>query len=195
MNYLWRGLGSSSYDSQILAAIPQYCPSCPPAMVEALVQTESSGNPNAVSPAGAIGLFQLMPATAASLNVNPNDVSGNIQGGLTYLQQLYNQFGDWTETLEAYNEGPGALQSQLSSGITPTSSGYASGILSAAGMLDSTASTDLSDVSADLGISSPSDGLDDLSDSMDSLSIGDVPGIAVVAGIALLIGVGIYALA
>lgn len=140
------------------------------------MQTESSGNPNAVSPAGAIGLFQLMPATAAGLNVNPNDPTQNIQGGLTYLQQLYNQFGNWTEALEAYNEGPGALQSQLSAGVVPTSSGYASGILSAAGIqgsdissimpVDSLDTSDSSDTSLSLpSLDLSSLTLTDLSDS------------------------------
>jgi hypothetical protein len=101
------------------------------------MQAESSGNPAAVSPSGAIGLFQLLPSTAAGLNVNPNDPSQNIQGGLTYLQQLNDQFGSWTQALEAYNEGPGALQKQLAAGSTPVSAGYASGILSAAGISDS----------------------------------------------------------
>jgi len=123
-----------AYDSQILASLPLYCPSCPPSMVLSLVQTESSGNPNAVSPAGAIGLFQLMPGTAAGLNVDPNDPAQNIQGGEKYLQQLYNQFGDWNEALMAYNEGPGALQAQLNAGVTPTSTGYAQTILSNAGI-------------------------------------------------------------
>ena len=132
-----------------------------------------------------------MPATAAGLNVNPNDPTQNIQGGLTYLQQLYNQFGDWNEALEAYNEGPGALQSQLSAGTIPVSAGYASGILSAAGMLDSSVTT--SDTS-DLGLTSPQDASDELLASLDSLSIGDVPGIAAVAGIVLLMGIGIFAL-
>ena len=157
----WRkGLGSTNYNSQILSAIPSYCPSCPSSLVLSLVQTESSGNPSAVSPAGAIGLFQLMPATAAGLNVNPNDPSQNIQGGLTYLQQLYNQFGNWTDALEAYNEGPGALQGQLNAGVTPTSAGYASGILSAAGISDS------SDTS-DLGVNTPASDSLDLSDLTD----------------------------
>lgn len=150
------GLGalSSSLASQIQSAIPQYCPSCPPSLVTSLVNTESSGNPAAVSSAGAIGLFQLLPSTAASLGVNPNDVSGNIQGGLTYLQQLYNQYGNWTEALEAYNEGPGNLAANQAAGITPVSAGYASSILAAAGLNDSTDSSDssLSDASDFSGV-------------------------------------------
>jgi hypothetical protein len=67
-------------------------------------------NPAAVSPAGAIGLFQLMPGTAAGLNVDPNDVQQNIAGGVAYLSQLSAQFGgDPSLTLAAYNAGPGAV--------------------------------------------------------------------------------------
>jgi hypothetical protein len=158
MTYIQRrpgGLGtlSSSLSSQIQSAIPQYCPSCPPSLVNALVNVESSGNPSAVSPDGAIGLFQLMPGTAAGLNVNPADVSGNIQGGLTYLQQLYDQYGNWTQALEAYNEGPGNLAANLNAGITPVSAGYASSILTQAGL--SPVGIDTS-VTGDSSVSSPS---------------------------------------
>ncbi len=134
-----RGLGASvDYSSQVSSLAPSY--GVPPSLALAVMQAESSGNPAAVSPAGAIGLFQLMPATAASLGVNPNDPTSNIQGGLTYLHQLNQQYGgDWTQTLEAYNEGPGALAAH---GAYPSSAAYAAGILSAAGPLDSSMGSD-----------------------------------------------------
>jgi len=56
---------------------------------------------------GALGVFQLMPATAAQLGVDPTDVYGNIQGGISYLSQLYQKYGDWNTALAAYNFGPG----------------------------------------------------------------------------------------
>jgi hypothetical protein len=187
----WRkGLGSTSYGSQILSAIPTYCPSCPPSLVAALVQQESGGNQSAVSSAGAIGLFQLMPATAASLGVNPSDASGNIQGGLTYLQQLYDQYGNWTEALEAYNEGPGNLAANLAAGATPVSAGYASSILSAAG-IDADGTSD----GSNLASGSPSDASPDLFDQLDAFSVGDVPGAFVVGSAIVLIAGLIYALA
>jgi len=60
---------------------------------------------------GEIGVFQLMPATAAGLGVDPTDVNQNIQGGISLLSQLYNQFGNWSQALAAYNAGPGAVTS------------------------------------------------------------------------------------
>lgn len=146
-----------------------YCPSCPASLLTSLVQVESSGNPSAVSPAGAQGLFQLMPATATSLGIsNPFDPSQNIQAGETYLQQLYSQYGNWTQALEAYNEGPGNLAKQLAAGTTPTSAGYASQVLGGAGISDSgtASSLGLPDDSSDTGDSSglwDSLGLPDLS--------------------------------
>jgi soluble lytic murein transglycosylase-like protein len=75
------------------------------------VAVEESGlNQNAVSPAGAIGVFQLMPATAAGLGVNPYDLEQNIQGGVKYLSQMLAQFGDAAQALGAYNWGPGNVQ-------------------------------------------------------------------------------------
>ena len=79
-----------------------------PSLALAIAQQESGFNPQAKSSAGAVGLFQLMPATAASLGVNPNDPSQNITGGLTYFKQLLDQYGgDVSTALWAYNAGPG----------------------------------------------------------------------------------------
>lgn len=75
---------------------------------------ESSLSPTAVSPKGAIGVMQLMPATAAQLGVDPTDAQQNIQGGVTYLSQLYQQFGSWDAALAAYNWGPGNVASAQS---------------------------------------------------------------------------------
>lgn len=74
-----------------------------------LVQQESGWNPRAVSHKGAIGLAQLMPATAQRLRVDPTDPEENLDGGARYLAQQYRKFGNWRLALAAYNAGPGAV--------------------------------------------------------------------------------------
>jgi len=85
----------------------------PPDLFLRLINAESSFNQGARSPAGAIGLTQLMPNTAAGLNVNPYDWRQNLLGGARYLAQLKGQFGDWTHAVAAYNSGPGNVQAAL----------------------------------------------------------------------------------
>ncbi len=82
-----------------------------PALVKALVHAESAFNPCARSPKGAIGLMQLMPATARSVGVlNPYEPLQNIRGGVTYLARLLERFeGNVPLSLAAYNAGPGAV--------------------------------------------------------------------------------------
>ncbi|NOT43321.1 MAG: lytic transglycosylase domain-containing protein [Acidobacteria bacterium] len=76
------------------------------ALVRAVITAESAFRPAAVSPAGAIGLMQLMPGTARELGVNPWVPSQNIEGGVRYLASLIQAFGGVELGLVAYNGGP-----------------------------------------------------------------------------------------
>ncbi|MCL6285523.1 lytic transglycosylase domain-containing protein [Ruegeria sp. 2012CJ41-6] len=75
-----------------------------------LVQQESNWNPRAKSHKGALGLAQLMPATARSLGVNPHDPYENLDGGARYLSIQFREFKSWRLALAAYNAGPKAVQ-------------------------------------------------------------------------------------
>jgi soluble lytic murein transglycosylase-like protein len=85
----------------------------PPAIVHSVARAESGYRTDAVSPKGAIGLMQLMPATAATLNADPKDPEQNAEAGAQYLRQLLDRYsGDAhqvSKAVAAYNAGPAAV--------------------------------------------------------------------------------------
>lgn len=89
-----------------------------PALLRAVAQAESGGNQNAISSVGAIGVMQLMPATAAGLGVNPYNTEQNICGGAQYLRYQIDHFdNNIPKALAAYNAGPGTVEKY--NGIPP----------------------------------------------------------------------------
>lgn len=78
----------------------------PGALLAALIRTESAWQPYVVSAAGAIGLAQLMPATAGELGVDPWNPIENVLGGARYLRKQLDAFDDVRFALAAYNAGP-----------------------------------------------------------------------------------------
>lgn len=84
-----------------------------PEFVHSVASTESAYRTNAVSPKGALGIMQLMPATAKELGVDPNDPAQNAEAGARYLKQLLIKYKDSNDpvrlALAAYNAGPGAV--------------------------------------------------------------------------------------
>lgn len=104
-----------------------------PDLFKRLIRQESGFNPSAKSPVGAIGLTQLMPATAKGLKVNPYDPVDNLRGGARYLKQQIDHFGgDITKAVAAYNAGPGAVEKY--GGVPPykETQNYVKSILGAA---------------------------------------------------------------
>jgi soluble lytic murein transglycosylase-like protein len=84
-----------------------------PALVKAVISTESAWNPRAISSKGAVGLMQLIPETAQRFGVgNSFDPAQNVEGGTTYLKALLDRYnGDLSKSLAAYNAGERAVDS------------------------------------------------------------------------------------
>jgi soluble lytic murein transglycosylase-like protein len=82
----------------------------PPKFVESVAKIESGMKPDAISPKGALGVMQLMPATARSLDANPADTAQNIEAGTRLLRELLIKYNnDAVKALAAYNAGEGAV--------------------------------------------------------------------------------------
>ncbi|HTO00146.1 MAG TPA: transglycosylase SLT domain-containing protein [Microthrixaceae bacterium] len=81
-----------------------------PKVLAAVAEAESGGNPRAVSPSGALGLMQFMPATARSFGIDPLDPKQAIDGAGRYLSEQFRAFGSMELALASYNAGPGAVR-------------------------------------------------------------------------------------
>jgi hypothetical protein len=121
----------ASIQEQIISAAYRW--GVDPEVALAVAEQESGLNQGARGSSGEIGIFQLMPGTAAGLGVNPYDVGQNIDGGVRYLGQQYQRFGSWDLALAAYNAGPG----RVAAGTIPASTqGYVNAILASLGLQD-----------------------------------------------------------
>jgi soluble lytic murein transglycosylase-like protein len=129
-----RGLSSATPGAQALiqAAAAKY--GVDPNLALAVANQESGLNQSAKSSAGAIGIMQLMPATAAGLGVDPTDAAQNVDGGVKLLSQLLTQYnGDTSLALAAYNAGPGNVAKYGGIPPFPETQNYVASILSAVG--------------------------------------------------------------
>jgi transglycosylase-like protein with SLT domain len=124
------GDGGASYGEHIRQASEQY--GVPEKLVQAVIRVESAYNPRAVSPKGARGLMQLMPATASLLGVRDSfDPIENINGGVRHLRGLLERFGqDVALAVAAYNAGEHAVTQY--GGVPPYAEtrGYVAKVLS-----------------------------------------------------------------
>jgi soluble lytic murein transglycosylase-like protein len=100
------------------------------ALVAAVAWQESRMRQEAVSPKGARGVMQLMPATARGLQVDPGQLSSNVDGGAAYLALMLDRFdGDIIKTLAAYNAGPEAVERYHGVPPYPETQAYVSAVL------------------------------------------------------------------
>ena len=100
------------------------------ALVAAVAWQESRMQQGAISPKGARGVMQLMPATASGLKVNAADLSANVDGGTQYLAQMLDRFdGDIVKTLAAYNAGPEAVERYHGVPPYPETQAYVAAVL------------------------------------------------------------------
>lgn len=122
----------------------------PTMVLSSLLKQESGFNPNAVSPVGAQGIAQFMPATAKGMGVNPSDPESSIDGAATYIRHGLDRFGGKMDlALASYNAGGGAVQKY--GGIPPykETQNYVKNIMAMAGQQHETANQTTMDVLAE----------------------------------------------
>jgi soluble lytic murein transglycosylase-like protein len=163
-----------------------------PTLAIEVANAESGLDPNVPdSSAGAIGVFQLEPATASDLGVNPRDLNQNIHGGVTYLRMMLSQFGNVATALAAYNWGP----SNVSTAIAQWGSNFLSHAPSETQAYVAKILRNLGQYSATVTPSSVANGISQLfapsSPAAPGQGLSAIPGWVILTGIA----VGVYILA
>ena len=121
-----------AYSQDFTSAAASY--GVPRALLAAVASAESGYQAGAVSSAGAEGLMQLMPSTAASIGVDPFDPAQAINGAARLLSTYHNQFGSWPLALAAYNAGPAAVESYGGMPPYPQTEAYVQTVLGHAGI-------------------------------------------------------------
>jgi peptidoglycan DL-endopeptidase CwlO len=132
-------MGNVTVPAQYVNTVEQAASSngIPSSLLAGLIQQESGFNPDAVSSAGAEGIAQFMPSTAAGLGVDPYDPTSAINGAAQMLGSYTRQFGSYADALAAYNAGSSAVERY--GGIPPyaETQAYVPAVLSLAGLSDS----------------------------------------------------------
>lgn len=105
------GFGSGQY--QITAWLDALQSGIDPVLFEKQINQESGFNPLAKSPAGAEGIAQFMPATAAGLNIDPWNPQQALAGASNLMKNYYTKYGSYQKALAAYNAGPAAVDFTL----------------------------------------------------------------------------------
>lgn len=131
----------------------------PPGLLAAVMKQESGGNPKAISPKGAIGLFQFEPATAQQYGIDPRDPAQSAYGAAKMLGELSNKYqGSLPHILAGYNWGQGNVDKKGLENAPPETQGYMSKILSSLNPISSANAAEVKqpqDLGAELGYSSP----------------------------------------
>jgi peptidoglycan DL-endopeptidase CwlO len=129
-------MGQVTVPAQYVSTIEQAASAngIPPSLLAALLSHESRFEPTVVSSAGAEGIAQFMPATAAGMGINPNDPTQAINGAAQLLGSYTRQFGSYADALAAYDAGSSAVERY--GGIPPyaETQAYVPAVLSMAGL-------------------------------------------------------------
>jgi len=111
INYLQTG--KTSLDYHQLARLDAQQNGISADLFEKQINQESGFNPNAVSPAGAVGIAQFMPSTAQGLGINPYDAVQSLSGAASLMARYYTKYQGYDKALAAYNAGTDTLNTAI----------------------------------------------------------------------------------